>query len=204
MAKKLSTKEQIIQKAGEHFSRYGYEATHLEKIAKECGISKPAIYYHFKDKAALYEAVLYRGFSELASAIKEKTGQDDPEIQLAAYIRTFGDYLIATPSFSAIFSREIANDAKSLPESCIAELAQTLESLLEILKKGESQGVFHCKNPFTIQMMIVTTLSAYLTTASLRQKVSQMIDSADAKKLDPHIDDIIENLTQKILKGLKC
>jgi AcrR family transcriptional regulator len=204
MAKKLSTKAQIVQRAGEHFSCYGYEATHLEKIAKECGISKPAIYYHFKDKTALYEAVLFKGFSELASEIEEKTGQDDPEMQLAAYIRTFGDYLIATPSFSAIFSREIANDAKLLPESCIIELSKTLKSLLEILKKGESRGVFHCENPFMIQMMIVTTLSAYLTTVSLRKKVSQMIDSADAKKLDPHIDDIIENLTQKILKGLKC
>jgi hypothetical protein len=152
----------------------------------------------------LYEAVLFKGFSELAVKIEENTGQDDPEVQLAAYIRTFGDYLIATPSFSAIFSREIANDAKSLPNSCIVELSKTLESLIEILKKGESRGVFHCENPFMIQMMIVTTLSAYLTTASLRQKVSRLIDRADAERLDPHIDDIIENLTQKILKGLKC
>jgi len=203
MIQKISTKALIIQVAGEHFSRYGYELSNMEAIAKECHISKPAIYYHFKDKAALYETVLIKHFSELSNAIEENTLSADPKENLSMYIRTFGNYLIATPSFSAIFSREIANDAKSIPDSCIAELSKTLNRLLEILEKGEEKGVFHCENPFMIQMMVVTTLSAYLTTKDLRRRVSLVL-TEHREKLDPDVDDVIENLSEKILKALSC
>lgn len=203
MLQKISTKVLIVQNAAEHFSQYGYEATHLEAVAKACGISKPAIYYHFKDKAALYEAVLVKYFSELSQAIEENTLSDDPKVRLSMYVRTFGNYLIATPSFSALFSREIANDAKSLPDSCIIELSKTLNRLLEILEEGEEKGIFHCENPFMIQMMIVTTLSAYLTTKDLRRRVSLVV-TEHSGKLDPDIDDVIENLSGKIIKALSC
>ncbi|RLG40983.1 MAG: TetR/AcrR family transcriptional regulator, partial [Thermoproteota archaeon] len=48
---KISKKELILATAIEHFSRFGYELTTLDSIAKECSITKPAIYYHYKDKA---------------------------------------------------------------------------------------------------------------------------------------------------------
>jgi AcrR family transcriptional regulator len=67
-----------MEAAAEHFSHYGYDATRLEAIAKVCDISKPAIYYHFKDKAALYEAVLLKRFSALAEIIEKNTDNADP------------------------------------------------------------------------------------------------------------------------------
>jgi hypothetical protein len=74
---------------------------------------------------------------------------------------------------------------------------------LEILEKGEEKGVFHCENPFMIQMMVVTTLSAYLTTKDLRRRVSLVL-TEHREKLDPDVDDVIENLSEKILKALSC
>jgi len=203
MLQKISTKALILEVAGKHFSQYGYDLSNMEAIAKECHISKPAIYYHFKDKATLYETVLVKYFSELSTAIEKNTLLDDPRVNIARYIRTFGNYLIVSPSFSAIFSREIANDAKSLPESCIVELSKTLQHLVEILEQGEKKGVFHCENPFMIQMMIVTTLSAYLTTKDLRRRVSHILTQYRGS-LDPDIDNVIENLTEKIIKALSC
>jgi len=203
MNKKLSTKAHIIEVAGSYFAKDGYDGTRLEEIAKECGITKPAIYYHFKDKMSLYESVLIKDFSELAQAIEQNTLFEDQKVNLEMYIKTFGGYLMKTPSFSAIFSREIANDAKSMPKSCIAELSKTLKSLSQILEKGEKEGVFQCENPFMIQMMIVTTLCAYMTTTHLRKRVSTALGKG-ADNVDPHMDDIIENLSQKILKALTC
>jgi len=203
MTKKRSTKEDIIQVAGEHFSQYGYDAANLEEVAKVCGISKPAIYYHFKDKASLYEAVLLKGFKELSEKILSHTISNDPQRDLLSYIKVFGEYLLAAPTFSAQFSREIANDSKSLPQSCIVELSKTLKRLAEILDEGNQQGIFKCENPFLIQMMIVTTLSAYMTTKTLRRRVSEVL-GGDQIQLDPNMDDIIENLSEKILKALTC
>jgi len=193
----------IMEVAAEHFSQYGYDATHLEAIARECGISKPAIYYHFKDKAALYEAVLLKRFAALAHIIDSATNHKDPIENLKIYINTFGNYLVETPCFSAIFAREIANGAKSMPESCVVELSRTLQCLASILEKGKKEGIFHCENPFMIQMMIVTTLTSYITTEELRERVSTALSGSD-KTIDPKIEDVIDNLSTKIIKALTC
>jgi AcrR family transcriptional regulator len=43
------------------FARYGYAATSIDRIAKAAGVTKGALYYHFKDKEELlFEAVKSR------------------------------------------------------------------------------------------------------------------------------------------------
>src|SRR5690554_346149 len=43
------------------FARYGYQATSIDRIAKAAGLTKGAIYYHFRDKEELlFEAVRTR------------------------------------------------------------------------------------------------------------------------------------------------
>src|ERR1700693_6324786 len=43
------------------FARYGYQATSIDRIAKAAGVTKGALYYHFKDKEELlFEAVKKR------------------------------------------------------------------------------------------------------------------------------------------------
>lgn len=193
----------ILEVAAEHFSRYGYDATHLEAIARECDISKPAIYYHFRDKAALYEAILLKHFSTLARLIKANTQDEDPAQNLKNYIKTFGLFLVDTPCFSAIFAREIADGARAMPESCVVELSKTLQRLAFVLEKGRRENIFECENPFMIQMMIVTTLTSYITTRELRKRVSVVLTESN-ETIDPNIEDVMENLSKKIIKALLC
>jgi TetR/AcrR family acrAB operon transcriptional repressor len=40
------------------FARYGYQATSIDRIAKAAGLTKGAIYYHFKDKEHLLFAAV--------------------------------------------------------------------------------------------------------------------------------------------------
>jgi len=201
VAQKVSKKNEILQKAGEHFSKYGYALTHLDALAADCNISKPAIYYHFKDKAALYEAVLLEKMTALSEQILAHTRTGDPVKDLENYIVTFGSFLIETPVFSAILGREIANGAEAMPQSCVTALSQTIQRLEYILHSGEEKGMFHCENPFLIQMMIVATLTSYVTAKGLRDKVSKTLDRKD-NAFDPHIGDVSQNLAEKIIKAL--
>jgi len=52
------TYQKILETAYELFATQGYEKTSLSMISNRVGISKPALYYHFSSKAALFE-VLY-------------------------------------------------------------------------------------------------------------------------------------------------
>jgi len=196
-------KEKIVDAAARFFARKGYNKTVLEDIAGECGITKPAIYYHFKDKLALYEAVLCPRFNLIAAKIVEETHREDPRRALQAYVETFGNYLLEDRHFGAIFARELADGAYSLPESCIKSLSLILGRLDEILQQGRKEGVFGEENPFMIQLMIVSTLSNYQTTRELRERVQRRLDGAK-EHINPQLEDVIPNLSEKILKALTC
>ena len=61
----MQTKQQIMSVALELFINNGYERTSLTDIAKQIGITKPAIYYHFESKEALFLAVVDGFITEL-------------------------------------------------------------------------------------------------------------------------------------------
>src|SRR5271169_3981844 len=53
------TRRQILRAALKHFANGGYAATSVQQIVDTARVSKPALYYHFKDKAALFAALVY-------------------------------------------------------------------------------------------------------------------------------------------------
>ena len=54
----VNTKEKIIKVAIRLFLQNGFYNVSMQNIANEIGISKPAIYHHFKNKDMMVEAVL--------------------------------------------------------------------------------------------------------------------------------------------------
>src|SRR5438876_1791383 len=52
------TRSQILRAALKHFANAGYAATSVQQIVGTARVSKPALYYHFRDKAALFEALV--------------------------------------------------------------------------------------------------------------------------------------------------
>lgn len=55
-----STAERVLDAAEDLFAEKGYSATSLGEVADRVGIRSPSLYNHFKNKEALYLAVLER------------------------------------------------------------------------------------------------------------------------------------------------
>ncbi len=53
----MKTKEVIIKTALKLFLSKGFNETSMNEIAQEVGVSKPAIYHHFKNKDELVGAI---------------------------------------------------------------------------------------------------------------------------------------------------
>jgi TetR/AcrR family transcriptional regulator, acrAB operon repressor len=56
----LETREKLLDSAECLFQAQGVSRTSLEAIARRAGASRGAIYWHFKDKAALFNAMMER------------------------------------------------------------------------------------------------------------------------------------------------
>jgi AcrR family transcriptional regulator len=68
---KLSVKQKIIEFAKQEFLKYGFKDASLRNISAAAGMTTGAIYTHFKDKNALFEAIVEPVCDEVEVIFKE-------------------------------------------------------------------------------------------------------------------------------------
>jgi len=51
------TRRQILEQATQLFEKQGYKATHIDEIANKLGLTKGAVFYHFKSKRDLFTTI---------------------------------------------------------------------------------------------------------------------------------------------------
>ncbi|MDM5191050.1 TetR/AcrR family transcriptional regulator [Bacillus sp. DX4.1] len=87
------TREMIMNAARDLFIKQGYQHTSMRKIATELGYSHGSLYYHFKNKAELFYAMVEQDFQLLDQKLDEVTTQDlQQEEQLKAVLLGFIEF----------------------------------------------------------------------------------------------------------------
>jgi AcrR family transcriptional regulator len=74
----VTTRDRILDVALASFADRGYEATSLDALAAQLGVTKQTILYHFASKAALLGAVVDRSAAELAAALEAALASAGP------------------------------------------------------------------------------------------------------------------------------
>jgi len=172
-----ATKEKIIKNAMLLFSKNGYDATTTDEIAKVSDVNKAMIYYYFKNKSALYGAVM----SYVLDAIYQEILSSDkccpsPLGDLESFIKTYAYYCDKNPYFPALLLRELSDSGAHLPQEMFANMRQLFGLLSKILKEGEEQKIFHNVEPMIVHFMIVGSINLFITTKPLRTTTSQIED----------------------------
>src|SRR3979411_2793776 len=80
---------QILDAALHVMSEHGFRGASIKRIAEHAGLKSPAlIYWYFKDKQALLEAVLHRMAPFLGAVAELEDSLDDPPEQVLPRIVT--------------------------------------------------------------------------------------------------------------------
>ncbi|MDR0784721.1 MAG: TetR/AcrR family transcriptional regulator [Treponema sp.] len=111
------TRQDIIGTAFRVWGRQAYKSTSLTDVARELGVSKPALYRHFKNKEALVDALSESFFNRYAAFIKpayEKALSALPNETECLYIMTtaIAEYYIRNV-YDFVFSVVKAFDKKN-------------------------------------------------------------------------------------------
>ena len=72
----IEKRERILQVAEDLFYRHGFPGTTLDMICAELGVTKPYVYYYFRDKHEIVETLAWR--ASLACLGTMKVPADDP------------------------------------------------------------------------------------------------------------------------------
>lgn len=78
-----ASRQALVASARALFEAKGYAASSTEEVLQSTGLTRGALYHHFRDKRALFEAVCDQIHGELVDAIERATlGIEDPRQSL--------------------------------------------------------------------------------------------------------------------------
>src|SRR5437763_10305532 len=98
----------ILEAATREFAQEGIAGARTDAIARAARVNKALLYYYFKDKEALYGAVLDQVFGGLTKAIRHALSQElGPKEKLLAYVGAHFDYIASHPQYPAIVQGEM-------------------------------------------------------------------------------------------------
>jgi AcrR family transcriptional regulator len=87
-----ATRNALVRVARKLFSERGYSDTATEEVVRRARVTRGALYHHFRDKRALFNAVLHEEQTKLAASVKAVAAREpDPWRALMAGCHAFLD-----------------------------------------------------------------------------------------------------------------
>jgi AcrR family transcriptional regulator len=107
-----STRDVILDAAERCFAERGFAGVSMREIAAEAGLKNQAsLYHHFRDKKALYEAVLARGITPIIALVAE-SGKSWPSV--GDVLDRIIDYFEEHPNLPRLIGRAGLDDDRYL------------------------------------------------------------------------------------------
>ncbi len=160
----------ILKAAVAEFAREGVAGARTDAIARSAGVNKALLYYYFKDKENLYQAVLDEVFRGVRIAIQNALSQDlPPRERLKAYVGAHFDYIASNPLYPRIVHAEFLRASRS--PSGIQRIAKEyfrpiFTQLAALLEEGIGAGQFRQVNIVHFIPSMVSVIVFYFITAA--------------------------------------
>ncbi|EHY78917.1 transcriptional regulator TtgR [Stutzerimonas stutzeri ATCC 14405 = CCUG 16156] len=179
------TRLKVIAAALELFSRNGYSNTTLAMIAEAAGFSRGPIYWHFKSKDELYQAVLTISQEPLERLIaRSRKLAKEPAAALEHFVNEWFRLLLDDrwyrQSFEILLNKTelTAQMASTLKRErkLTRDMVQLLEELIE---QGQHvQVIQHCQPPRALALLLYSSLMGITHTWLLSPKLFSLREQA--------------------------
>ena len=137
-----TTREKIDAAARRLLDEEGASAVTMRRVAEPIGITPMAIYRHYPNRAALLNALVDAGFSELAASLASKRFSGSAEERLLKMMDVYLDFSIRSPRLFALMFLEKREGARRFPEDFMAGRSPTANLVAEVVAEGMKRGEF--------------------------------------------------------------
>ena len=114
---RASKRQQVVDKAGELFSKHGFHPVGVDWIIDESGVARMTLYRHFAGKEDLIKEVLEQRYTFVMGSIAEKLSpMPDATARLKGIFEWYGTWF-RTPEFAGcLFERALAEFGATCPK----------------------------------------------------------------------------------------
>jgi AcrR family transcriptional regulator len=204
----MSIKEEIIQNevittAQRLFQKYGYSKTTMEDIAKAMGRGKSTLYYYYKSKDEIFEAVIIKEADEVVYAVLEATKQKTTaEDKLKAYLTTSLESIKVKLNLYEAIRKELldTNDLSFNQKNMRAPIMQYNTKEIQVVKDILLLGLEN--KEFTTSISENVDLIAYTVITAIRSIAMDL--ALNEEDLHPFFEiDKMNIMIAILLRGLK-
>lgn len=133
----------IVETAVDEFSRRGYGGTGLGDIAENLGVTKGAIYYHFKKKADILYVIHETFINVLLDRVEERQGWErEPEDEIRAVFKDVLWLMENMRSYVRVFFEEMRGLEQEQFAEVKAKRDKYAQHVADVYRKGVEQGIF--------------------------------------------------------------
>ena len=188
---KSEIRTEIISVAAKVFARSGYKGATMDEIARSARMGKSSIYYYYKSKEEIFEAVVVREAQDLKRQLERVISSEKEPMQLLKDYIMFRLYHVKTVSnFYSVIKEESFRQMKFVERIRSKFEDEELRMVHDILDKGIKGGDFVITNP-EIGALAFTTMLKGLEIPLFLNKYSR------SKK-----EKLLEDLIQVVFYGL--
>jgi len=161
----------ILLAAVEEFAQHGIDGARTDRIARAARVNKALLYYYFKDKDALYEAVLDQVFSGMRERVLPVLeGNLPPHQKILEYVGRYFDYIAANPQFPRVVQSEMmrvgTRGSSRMLRIAREYFAPIYGRLAQTLREGAERRELRPLNPMDFVPSMVGIVIFYFTTAT--------------------------------------
>ena len=163
----------ILAAAERLFAGSGLDGTRTETIAAEAGVNKALLYYYFKSKDALYEAVVEnhaREFHQRAMAAMDSRAEAGEVI--LAYVGMSFDFIAARPYFPALIQRLSMSGGRRFERLARKYSVPLADRLAAVIERGVRSGEFRPVDPEHTVISLAALTRFYFAVAPILRAVT--------------------------------
>ncbi|WP_430330826.1 ScbR family autoregulator-binding transcription factor [Rhodococcus sp. ACT016] len=172
------TRNQIVKGAAEMFDRAGYERASLAEIVDLSGITKGALYFHFKSKDDLASVVIEEQHAISMTAVQAIADSGAPALeQLVMFCYEMGRQIVEDPVVRAGIRLTLEMSAEGSPEKPYAEWIDSCERVAHAAV--EEGDVLDTIDPAELGRFIVSSFTGLQLVSNVltgRQDLYERID----------------------------
>lgn len=205
--KSMQSKDKILAAAGEVFAQKGFDAATMRDITEKCGMSKGAVYHHFKSKEEIMQSIGDRMFFENNpfEAVKKRT--DLNGLQKIKELLKIGSADKERNEMNAM-AVPILKDPHILAAALSANRKILTPLWFELLEEGRRDGSI--KTEYTRELSELLPLINFWLMPSvfpaaadeIRHKYDFIIQALDKMGLPLGDDEELENIAGKFIADI--
>jgi len=154
--------EARILEAAEHvFAKHGFRGATTAMIAAKAGVTKPNIYYYFRNKEALYLKLLEGVLAVWADSLNVIDENKSPEECLRLYVKRKMAFSRTRPRLSRIFATEIISGAPYIASQNSRMTKPLLQEKVAIIERWILDGKIKAIDPHYLIFMVWASTQAY-------------------------------------------